>query len=58
MQPGNGPSRALIERLGFRRGCVPPLPLKIGSRWREHERWTPLRADWLGVDRQEFAARA
>jgi ribosomal-protein-alanine N-acetyltransferase len=58
IQPGNRRSRALVERLGFRRGDAPPLPLKIGSRWREHERWTLLCADWPAVDCQELAARA
>jgi ribosomal-protein-alanine N-acetyltransferase len=58
IQPGNRRSRALVERLGFGRGSASPLQLKIGSRWREHERWTLLRADWPAVDCQEFAARA
>jgi ribosomal-protein-alanine N-acetyltransferase len=58
IQPGNPRSRALVERLGFRRGGAPPLQLKIGSRWRGHERWTLLRADWPVVGRQELAARA
>jgi ribosomal-protein-alanine N-acetyltransferase len=57
IQPGNGRSRALIERLGFRRDSTSASQLKIGSRWREHERWTLLRADWA-VDCQELAARA
>jgi ribosomal-protein-alanine N-acetyltransferase len=58
IQPGNRRSRALVEHLGFRRRGAPPLQLKIGSRWREHERWTLLRADWPAVERQELAARA
>ncbi len=58
IQPGNGRSRALVERLGFRRAAAPPLQLKIGSRWRAHERWTLLRADWPAADGQELAARA
>jgi ribosomal-protein-alanine N-acetyltransferase len=58
IQPGNVRSRALVERLGFRRAGALPLQLKIGSRWREHERWTLLRADWPAVEYQEFAARA
>jgi [ribosomal protein S5]-alanine N-acetyltransferase len=58
IQPGNSRSRGLVQRLGFRRGGTPPLQLKIGSRWREHERWTLLRADWAAFDRQELAARA
>jgi ribosomal-protein-alanine N-acetyltransferase len=57
IQPGNLRSRGLIERLEFRRRGA-PLPLKIGSRWREHERWTLSRADWCAADRQELAARA
>jgi [ribosomal protein S5]-alanine N-acetyltransferase len=58
IQPGNRRSRALVERLGFRRGSATRLQLKIGSRWREHERWTLLCADWPAVDCQELAARA
>ena len=58
IQPGNPRSRGLIERLEFRRRRAPPLSLKIGSRWREHERWTLSRADWSAADRQELAARA
>jgi ribosomal-protein-alanine N-acetyltransferase len=58
IQPGNGRSRALVERLGFRRGSTASSQLKIGSRWREHERWTLLRADWSADDGQELAARA
>jgi [ribosomal protein S5]-alanine N-acetyltransferase len=58
IQPGNIRSCALVERLGFRRGGASRLHLKIGSRWREHQRWTLSRADWPAVDRQELAARA
>jgi ribosomal-protein-alanine N-acetyltransferase len=58
IQPGNRRSRALVERLGFRRGGAPPLQLKIGSRWCAHERWTLSRAEWPAVECQEFAARA
>ena len=58
IESGNRRSRALVERLGFRRAGAPPLQLKIGSRWREHERWTLSRAEWPSVDCQELAARA
>ena len=58
VQAANGRSRALVERLGFRRDGATPLQLKIGTRWRAHERWTLLRADWLAADCQELAARA
>ncbi|MEO8465551.1 MAG: GNAT family N-acetyltransferase [Gammaproteobacteria bacterium] len=58
IEPGNARSRALVERLGFRRGRFSPLQLKIGARWRAHERWTLLRSESLAVDGQELAARA
>jgi ribosomal-protein-alanine N-acetyltransferase len=57
IQPDNARSRALVERLGFRRSDSSPVQLKIGARWRAHERWTLLRAAWL-AGRQEPAARA
>jgi len=58
IQPANVRSRALIERLGFRRSCVSPLHLKVGARWRVHERWILLRTDWCALGHQELAARA
>ena len=58
IQPDNDRSRALVERLGFRRDGASRLQLKIGSRWRPHDRWTLLRVDWPLVDCQELAARA
>jgi ribosomal-protein-alanine N-acetyltransferase len=46
IRPENAPSRALVQRLGFRQEGYSPRYLKIGGRWRDHERWAMLREDW------------
>ena len=45
IQPGNGPSRRLVQRLGFTREGTSRRYLKIGGRWRDHERWALLKED-------------
>jgi ribosomal-protein-alanine N-acetyltransferase len=42
IQPGNLPSIALAKSCGFSREGYSPRYLKIGGRWRDHERWAIL----------------
>jgi ribosomal-protein-alanine N-acetyltransferase len=46
IQPDNERSRRLVERAGFEYEGYSPRYLKIGGRWRDHERWAITRELW------------
>lgn len=52
VQPENTSSQALLVRLGFRLEGYSPRYLKIGGRWRDHERWALLREEWVDGQRR------
>lgn len=46
LQPENHASRELIKRCGFLQEGYSRRYLKIGGRWRDHERWALISEDW------------
>jgi ribosomal-protein-alanine N-acetyltransferase len=58
IQPENEASIRLVERLGFRREGYSPRYLKIGGRWKDHERWALLSEDWSRLRPQKATTAA
>lgn len=52
IQPENKRSIALAQRCGFFREGFSPRYLKVGGRWRDHERWALLTDEWNGSYRR------
>ena len=49
IQPVNVASIRLVRRAGFEREGYSPRYLKIGGRWRDHERWAMTRERYNAV---------
>ena len=46
VQPDNQPSIAVLKRNGFNKEGFSERYLKIGGRWRDHERWAIVKENW------------
>ena len=46
VQPENKASIAVLRRNGFSKEGFSKRYLKIGGRWRDHERWAIIKEDW------------
>ncbi len=53
VQPGNRASTALVQKCGFVREGFSRRYLKIGGRWRDHERWAILADKFRAQSRQQ-----
>ena len=49
IQPGNTASIALAKRCGFELEGFSPRYLKVGGRWRDHERWAIRAESWQAL---------
>jgi ribosomal-protein-alanine N-acetyltransferase len=53
VQPENKPSIAILKRNGFTKEGFSRRYLRIGGRWRDHERWAILKEDWARAKKRK-----
>ena len=53
IQPENVRSIALVKRCGFECEGLSRRLVKVGGRWRDHERWSILKEDWQAQRRRK-----
>jgi ribosomal-protein-alanine N-acetyltransferase len=58
IQPENERSIQLVKRLGFRKEGYSERYLKVGGRWRDHERWAMTSDMWAARARRRATTRA
>lgn len=46
IQPDNTPSINVVKKAGFKKEGFSEKYLKVGGRWRDHERWAIIKEDW------------
>ncbi len=49
VQPQNAASIAVLQRMSFTKEGFSPKYLKVGGRWRDHERWAIIVEDWKRI---------
>ena len=49
IQPHNTASIEVVKRCGFSKEGFSPKYLKVGGKWRDHERWAIIRENWRKV---------
>lgn len=57
IQPANRASIALVKRCGFELEGFSPRYLKVGGRWRDHERWAIREETWCAARRRGDSGR-